>query len=69
MLLKALETAGISECFDELFSVDVLKCYKATPAVYQLVIERFDCKQSEVTYFLSNNWDVFGVEASGFRTI
>ena len=69
MLVKALEAAGISDWFDELLSVDVLKCYKPTPAVYQLVTERFDCKPSDVTFFSSNNWDVSGAGAFGFRTI
>ena len=69
MLVKAVEAARISEWFDELLSVDVLKCYKLTPAVYQLVTERFECKPSEVTFFSSNNWDVSGASAFGFRTI
>ena len=69
MLAKAVEAAGISEWFDELLSVDVLRCYKPTPAVYQLVTERFECKPSEITFFSSNNWDVSGASAFGFRTI
>ncbi|MDA8649593.1 haloacid dehalogenase type II [Alphaproteobacteria bacterium] len=69
MLVKALNAAGISEWFDELLSVDVLKCYKPTPAVYQLIPERFDCKPSDVTFFSSNNWDVSGAGAFGFKTI
>ncbi len=69
MLVKALDAAGISECFDELLSVDVLKCYKPTPAVYQLIPDRFDCKPSDVTFFSSNNWDVSGAGAFGFKTI
>ena len=69
MLVKAVEAAGISQWFDELLSVDVLKCYKPTPAVYQLVTERFKCKPSEVTFFSSNNWDVSGAGSFGFRTI
>ena len=69
MLVKALEAAGISDWFDELLSVDVLRCYKPTPVVYQLVTERFDCKPSDVTFFSSNNWDVSGAGAFGFRTI
>ena len=69
MLVKALDAAGISQWFNELISVDVLKCYKPTPAVYQLVTERFNCKPSEVTFFSSNNWDVSGAGAFGFKTI
>jgi 2-haloacid dehalogenase len=69
MLEKAVEAAGISEWFDELLSVDVLKCYKPTPAVYQLVTERFDCAPRDVTFFSSNNWDISGAGAFGFKTI
>ena len=69
MLVKAVEAAGISEWFDELLSVDVLKCYKPTPAVYQLVTERFDCAPRDVTFFSSNNWDISGAGAFGFKTI
>ena len=69
MLTTAIEAAGIAEWFDELLSVDVLKCYKPTPAVYQLVTERFNCKPSEITFFSSNNWDVSGAGAFGFKTI
>ena len=69
MLEKAIEAAGIAEWFNELLSVDVLRCYKPTPVVYQLVTERFDCKPSDVTFFSSNNWDVSGAGTFGFRTI
>ena len=69
MLKTAIEAAGIAEYFDEMLSVDVLKCYKPTPAVYRLVTERFKCSPSDVTYFSSNNWDVSGAGAFGFKTI
>jgi 2-haloacid dehalogenase len=69
MLTTAIEAAGISELFDELLSVDVLKCYKPAPIIYQLVTERFNCKPSDVTFFSSNNWDVSGAGAFGFKTI
>ena len=69
MLTTAIEAAGISEWFYELLSVDVLKCYKPTPIIYQLVTERFNCKPSDVTFFSSNNWDVSGAGAFGFKTI
>ena len=47
MLETAIKAAGIAEYFDDLLSVDVLKCYKPTPAVYRLVTDRFNCSQSE----------------------
>jgi 2-haloacid dehalogenase len=69
MLEKAIVAAGIAEWFDELLSVDVLRCHKPLAVVYQLVTERFDCKPSDVTFFSSNNWDVSGAGAYGFQTI
>ena len=56
MLKTAMDASGIAEFFDALLSVDVLKCYKPTPSVYQLVTTRFNCEPSEVTFFSSNNW-------------
>ena len=69
MLKTAIKAAGIAEYFIELFSVDVLKCYKPTPSVYRLVTETFNCVPSGVTFFSSNNWDVAGASVFGFRTI
>ena len=69
MLKTAMNAAGIAEFFDELLSVDVLKCYKPTPLVYQLVTTRFNCEPDDVTFFSSNNWDVSGAGAYGFKTI
>ena len=69
MLETATKAAGIYQCFDALLSVDTLKCYKPTPAVYGLVTERFGCNPSEVSFFSSNNWDISGAGAFGFKTI
>lgn len=69
MLKTAIEAAGIAEYFEELLSVDVLKCYKPTPAVYRLVTEKFKCTPSDVTFFSSNNWDVSGASTFGFNTV
>ena len=69
MLKTAMDAAGIAELFDELLSVDVLKCYKPTPSVYQLVTTRFNCEPGDVMFFSSNNWDISGAGAYGFKTI
>ena len=69
MLEAATKAAGIYKCFDALLSVDTLKCYKPTPAVYGLVTEHFGCNPSDISFFSSNNWDISGAGAFGFRTI
>ena len=69
MLETATKAAGIYQYFDALLSVDTLKCYKPTPAVYGLVTEHFGCNPSEVSFFSSNNWDISGAGAFGFNTV
>ena len=69
MLKTATEAACIDHYFDALLSVDVLKCYKPTPSVYNLVTEHFDCNPNDVTFFSSNNWDISGAGAFGFKTV
>ena len=69
MLETATKAAGIYQYFDALLSVDTLKCYKPAPAVYGLVTEHFGCNPSDVSFFSSNNWDISGAGAFGFKTI
>ena len=42
---------------------------KPTPLVYPLVTTRFNCEPDDVKFFSSNNWDVSGAGAYGFKTI
>ena len=69
MLETATKAAGIYQYFDTLLSVDNLKCYKPTPAVYGLVTEHFGCNPSDVSFFSSNDWDISGAGTFGFKTI
>ena len=69
MLKTATEAAGIYQYFDALLSVDTLQCYKPTQAVYGLVTKHFGCNPSDVSFFSSNNWDISGAGAFGFKTI
>ena len=69
MLNTATKAAGIAHYFDVLLSVDALKCYKPTPAVYGLVTKHFGCDPGDVTFFSSNDWDVSGAGVFGFKTV
>jgi len=69
MLKTAISAAGIDNWFDALISVDSLKTYKPTPAVYQLVLDKYGCTAGDVVFFSSNNWDVSGAGAFGFKTV
>ena len=69
MLESALGSAGILGLFDHVLSADTLKVYKPHPPVYRLAADAFGCAPGEVTFFSSNNWDVAGAGAFGFRTV
>ena len=69
MLETATKAAGIYQYFDALLSVDTLKCYKPTPAVYGLVTKHFGNNPGDISFFSSNNWDISGAGAFGFKTI
>ena len=69
MLETATKDAGIYQYFDALLSVDPIKCYKPTPAVYGLVTRHFGCNPCDVRFFSSNNWDISGAGTFGFKTI
>ena len=69
MLERALGSAGISDLFDAVLSVDSIGIFKPHPDVYRLVTSYFDCPAAEVTFFSSNPWDIAGAGHFGFRTI
>ena len=69
MLERALGSAGISDLFDAVLSVDSIGIFKPHPDVYRLVTSYFDCPADEVTFFSSNPWDIAGAGHFGFRTI
>lgn len=69
MLNRALHSAGIAPLFDAVLSVDSLRRYKPDPLVYAMVTETFGCTPQDVRFFSSNNWDIAGAGAFGFRTL
>lgn len=69
MLRRAAESAGLSDCFDAILSVDRLRRYKTVPETYRLVIDRFGVDAEDVSFQSSNGWDIAGASAFGFRTV
>ena len=69
MLETALKSAGILELFDHVLSVDTLGVYKPHPTVYRMAVDAFGCGSGDIAFFSSNNWDVAGAGAFGFRTV
>ncbi|WP_417669347.1 haloacid dehalogenase type II [Roseibium sp.] len=69
MLEAAIKGAGLTDLFDEVFSVDDLKTYKTDERVYELVTTHFRIYPEAVSFQSSNRWDIAGATAFGFRTV
>ena len=69
MLANAMESAGIAPLIDACLSVDPLRAFKTTPAVYALVTEKFGCAPADVSFQSSNRWDLAAAVKFGFRGV
>jgi len=68
MIAKAVESAGMTGCFDTILSAHAVKRYKVDPAVYQLAPDHFGCPAKEIVFVSSNGWDIAGAAWFGFQT-
>lgn len=66
MLEAVVEHARLKNEFDILLSVDKVKTYKPSPAVYQLAVEALKMKKNEIGFVSSNYWDAAGAATFGF---
>ena len=69
MLSDAVGSAGLDGVFDAVLSVQQAGIFKPAMPVYELVIEKYGCAASDVSFQSSNRWDVAGAKAFGFRTV
>lgn len=66
MLSSAVEHAGLSDILDDQFSIDDIGIFKADPATYKMVTDKYNIEPSEVAFQSSNRWDIAGATAFGF---
>ena len=64
-----LENSGISKYIDRVFSTDLIKSYKPSPAVYEYVNEELALPSKKICFVSSNSWDIAGSVSYGFRSI
>ncbi|QRX83467.1 haloacid dehalogenase type II [Glaciimonas sp. PAMC28666] len=69
MLSSAVGNAGIGNLLDAVLSVDDAGIFKPHPSVYQMAVDRFDVKPSEICFISSNGWDAFSAKAFGFHVV
>jgi 2-haloacid dehalogenase len=68
MLEAAVRSSGLIGTFRHVLSVDVVKAYKPSPAVYELGPRAFGLPPGDILFVSSNAWDVAGAKAFGYRT-
>lgn len=68
MLSTVVENAGLKGVFAHIISVNSVKIYKPSPAVYQLAATRTKLARAAIGFISSNFWDICGAGAFGFKT-
>ncbi|MFZ1774587.1 MAG: haloacid dehalogenase type II [Rhizobiaceae bacterium] len=69
MLDAAVASAGLTDVFDRVFSVDDIRRYKTDPAVYDMVTMGWRLYPQSISFQSSNRWDIAGARKFGFRTV
>jgi 2-haloacid dehalogenase len=67
MLESAVRHNGLESYFSEIMSVDRVKRYKPSPAVYALGPEILNLPAKEILFVSSNWWDAAGAKAFGYK--
>ena len=67
MLEAAVRSSGLGGIFRHVLSVDSVRAYKPSRAVYELGTQAFGLPAGEILFVSSNAWDVSGAKAFGYR--
>jgi len=68
MLDIGLKSAGMSELFQHVLSVDAVRLYKTSAAAYALGPAACGAEAREIVFVSSNGWDVCGATWYGYAT-
>lgn len=62
-----LDKAGLSQFFEQHFSVETVGKFKPAPETYQMVADTLDVKTSDLCLVACHLWDTIGAQAVGCR--
>lgn len=65
---QQLSSAGLTDYFDGIMSVDEVKRYKPAPEPYRMAAERLGIATRDITMIAAHAWDISGAAAAGCRT-
>jgi 2-haloacid dehalogenase len=68
MVAAAVESAGLRDLIDDIFSVDSVKIFKPSPRAYDLLSPGLKLDKDQIGFVSSNNWDVNGAGSAGLQT-
>ena len=69
-LLKMLiESNNIQNYFDDVFSIESVGIYKPDSRVYEMPINKYDCKPENICFMSSNTWDISGGGVFGYNSV
>src|SRR5713101_8027685 len=60
-----MTNAGLSEYFEQIFSVDVVQRLKPAPEAYRMVAERLGVAIGEIRLIAAHAWDIAGASRAG----
>lgn len=63
-----LESAGLTQLFDHIVSVEVVRSYKPSAAPYLYVAELLETTPAESLMVACHDWDLAGARATGYQT-
>ncbi|MFQ6022996.1 MAG: haloacid dehalogenase type II [Acidiferrobacterales bacterium] len=69
MLKAAVESAGLAEYLDGVYSIEDAGIYKPDPRVYRLACERLGVEPAEISFQSSNAWDAAAAAYFGMRVV
>ena len=69
LLKELVNSNGLQNLFDDIFSIEEVKIYKPSSKVYDMPVKKYSIKNEEVAFLSANTWDVSGGGNYGFTSI
>lgn len=69
MLQAAARSSGLQPYLHHILSVDTIKIYKPSPAVYDLATKALGLAKETIAFVSSNSFDVIGAKAFGYHAV
>ncbi len=69
LLNELVKTNNLDNLFDDIFSIEKVGIYKPDSKVYDIPVEKYHIKKSEVVFLSANTWDVSGGGNYGYCSI